>query len=127
MFDGIKRTKYLMKKIIAILCVICAFAFGTEFNSFASTSTPHDCSTVSGASVTGSYKNSIEYKVTLSNNSGSRCSASFTVEAKTQDGNWEVIGDGILTADNGDSASHVYSINGYQKARVVNVSTWKCD
>ena len=66
--------------------------------------------------------------VTLRNYSGSRCSASFTVEGKTiKDGVWEVVSEGILTANNNSSAVSYYSMDGYSQMRLINISTWKCD
>jgi hypothetical protein len=113
-----------MKKLCIILSVICALALGAGVYTYAYV--PNTCSSVSGASVTGSILSGPKYRVTLMNRSGSRCSASFTVEGKI-DGTWESIGDGILTAPDGSSAYQDFSMRGYDNARVVNISTWKCD
>ena len=91
-----------MKKLFIVLSVICALALGGGVYSYAYV--PNTCKSVSGARVHGEYSssNSDNYYVHLYNYSGSRCSASFTVEGKI-DGVWECLGDGILTADDGDS------------------------
>lgn len=106
--------------LVMLLGAGSAYAFGGS------------CSYVSGASVKGSYiyndaGEKIKYSVTLSNRSGSRCSASCVVEAKDSQGNWEVLEEMILTADNNASDCASVDIRGYVAARVVNVSTWKCD
>lgn len=116
-----------MKKICIILGVIVALVIGGGVYSYAYV--PNSCSYVSGASVSGS--SSIRhgsYTVTLRNYSGSRCSASFTVEGKTiKDGVWEVVSEGILTADNNRTEYSHYSMDGYSQMRLINISTWKCD
>ena len=115
-----------MKKLYVILSVICALALGGGVYSYAYV--PNTCSSVSGASVRGYYNtnNSNYYIVCLSNRSGSRCSASFTVEGKIG-GAWESLGDGILTADNNGSDKQSFFVKGYDNVRVTNISTWRCD
>lgn len=115
-----------MKKLFIVLSVICALALGGGVYSYAYV--PTTCSSVSGASVSGRYssKDSNYYIVTLSNHSGSRCSASFTVEGKTG-GVWESLGDGILTADNRGVDTQSFYVKGYDNVRVTNISTWRCD
>ena len=113
-----------MKKLCVILGVICALALGGGVYSYAYV--PNTCSSASGARVTGFYNGNNLYMVKLVNNSGGRCSASFTVEGKIN-GEWESIGEGILTAENGESDSQNFSYKGYDNARVVNISTWRCD
>lgn len=115
-----------MKKLCIILGVIVALVIGGGVYSYAYV--PNSCSYVSGASVSGTYTARHEYMVTLRNYSGSRCSASFTVEGKTiKDGVWEVVSEGILTANNNSSAVSYYSMDGYSQMRLINISTWKCD
>lgn len=115
-----------MKKLFIILSVICALALGGGVYSYAYV--PNTCSSVSGASVSGYYNNmnSDYYIVKLRNGSGSRCSASFTVEGKAG-GVWESLGDGILTADNGREDTQSFYVKGYDNVRVTNISTWRCD
>ena len=113
-----------MKKLCIILSVICALALGGGVYTYAYV--PNTCSSVSGAKVTGNIIEGAKYRVVLRNYSGSRCSASFTVEGKI-DGTWESIGDGILSANHNSSDYQDFSISGYDNARVVNISTWKCD
>lgn len=115
-----------MKKLFIVLSVICALALGGGVYSYAYV--PNTCSSVSGASVSGYYSSSSRnyYTVKLYNQSGSRCSASFTVEGKTG-GEWESLGDGILTANNGGSDSQEFNVTGYDNVRVTNISTWRCD
>lgn len=115
-----------MKKLFIVLSVICALALGGGVYSYAYV--PNTCSSVSGASVSGKYStvNSDYYVVELYNRSGSRCSASFTVEGKTG-GEWESLGDGILTADDGGSDKQNFYVKGYDNVRVTNISTWRCD
>lgn len=118
-----------MKKLFAIFCTICALTLCNSIYSFASTDTPNNCSTVSGASVSGSFTSATRhnYRVSLKNNSGYRCSASFKVEAKTTAGTWEFIGSGILTAHNGGADFQDFNTDGYTNARVVDISTWRCN
>ena len=113
-----------MKKFLVILSVICALALcGTISYAVAQT-----CSTISGASVDARYVDGGKsYEVSLSNYSGSRCSASYCVDAKSNGGEWERIYEGILTADNNQTRSHTVSLRGYDVARLTNVSTWKCN
>lgn len=113
-----------MKRLIYILSFIFALALGCGVYSYANI--PNSCSAVSGARVTGEHYNNAKYRVTLVNHSGSRCSASFSVEGKIN-GTWENIGDGILTADHGNNSSQDFSTSGYDNARVVNIRTWKCN
>lgn len=115
-----------MKKLFIVLSVICALALGGGVYSYAYV--PNTCSSVSGASVSGAYSsnNPDYYIVTLSNRSGSRCSASFTVEGKTG-GVWESLGDGILTASHNGYEKQSFYVKGYDNVRVTNISTWRCD
>ena len=115
-----------MKKLFIVLSVICALALGGGVYSYAYV--PNTCSSVSGAKVSGHYNsnNSNYYIVTLRNYSGSRCSASFTVEGKTG-GVWESLGDGVLTASHGYSDEQSFYVKGYDNVRVTNISTWRCD
>lgn len=119
-----------MKKIGVVFSLICVLILGGVYSDICASG--GSCSFVSGASVNGSYNynkegEKIGYKVTLSNHSGSTCSASCVVEGKTSNGTWEVLEEMILSAENNNSSSNVVDIRGYVAARVVNVSTWKCD
>ena len=118
-----------MKKLFIILGVLCGLALGGGIYSYADV--PQQCSTVSGASVYGEYTTNKHsqrcYRVVLSNRSGSRCSASFKVLAKPKSGSWETIYEGILSADNGYESSDYVVMEGYDYARLSDVSTWKCN
>ena len=117
-----------MKKLLVILGVICFFALGSGVFSYVR-ATPQMCSYVSGASVTGecTYNGGKKvFKVVLRNNSGSRCSASYKVLGKSG-GSWEIISEGILTANDGSSAVDWVNMEGYENARLTDISTWKCN
>lgn len=116
-----------MKKLLIILGVLCTLAIGGGIYSYANV--PQNCSTVSGARVYATLNPSGAIVVHLDNHSGSRCSASYTVEGRTSDGKWEVIQQGIISADNGKTQQEWinYKDRGYTTARLVNVSTWKCE
>lgn len=117
-----------MKKLFIILGILLGLALGGGVYSYAYV--PQSCSSVSGASVNGTYATSNNrhyYLVTLSNYSGSRCSASFKVLAKESGGSWETIYEGILTANNGGNSSQWVDMEGYESARLSDVSTWKCN
>ena len=119
-----------MKKLFAILGVVCALALSGAIYSYSSAYVPEQCKYVSGANVTGECRMNggiYCFFVILRNNSGSRCSASFTVEGKLSNGSWETVTTGILSAANGKTDSQYVNIEGYTTARLVNVSTWKCD
>lgn len=115
-----------MKKLFIILGVLCALALGGGIYSYSYAYVPASCSTVSGARVTTKYMNGL-FWVTLHNQSGSRCSASYKVYGKLSNGTWEYVGSGILTADDGAWDQQSYSMKGYEQMRADEISTWKCN
>lgn len=117
-----------MKKLFVIISVICALTLGSAVVTNSYAYVPESCSYVSGANVE-SYFHSGSLCVKLENYSGARCSASYKVYGRTENGNWEEIASGILTAGHGktDIDCVPYESMGYTTARLGDVSTWKCD
>ena len=112
-----------------VMGVICALVLGGGIYSYTNAVPPGSCSSVSGASVTGDYKDEGKtFVVSFYNYSGSRCSASYKLYGKlVSDGSWEYVTSAITTADNGKSTREEYSTRGYSRMRLDEISTWKCD
>lgn len=114
-----------MKKIFGIIA-LCAMLIGGAVTTYIYAD-GNMCSQVSGASVSGYYSNNV-YCVKLTNNSGSRCSASITVQGKV-DGTWEDIDSFTLSAANGSYSTKCVDLSrvGATAARISSQYIYRCD